>query len=301
MTATTASSNAGATATPHAGPTAPGAGSTVTDGPAPASGSTLRWAIADTATIAGRTLRHWARQPGVFALNLLFPVFTLVMFGYLFGGAMTVPGGGDYREFLVPGVLGLSVLFGIEATVLGVVTDASKGVTDRLRSLPMSGTAVVAGRAVADMISATLGLAALVLAGLAVGWRWHEGTGQVAAALGLFLLLRFAFVWVGIYLGLVLKTPEAAMVVQILVWPLGFVSSGFTSPEDMPGWLGAIAEWNPVSSTITAARELFGNPGVAQGGSWIAENAQLMAIVWPLVLVAVFLPLAARRYRDLRR
>lgn len=264
-------------------------------------GSPFGWALADTLTITGRTLQHWARQPGVFALNLLFPVFTLVMFGYLFGGAMTVPGGGDYREFLVPGVLGLSVLFGIEATVLGVVTDASKGVTDRLRSLPMAGTAVVAGRAVADMISATLGLAALVLAGLAVGWRWHEGTGRVAAALGLFLLLRFAFVWVGIYLGLVLKTPEAAMVVQILVWPLGFVSSGFTSPEDMPGWLGAIAEWNPVSSTITAARELFGNPGVTQGGSWIAENAQLMAVVWPLALLAVFLPLAARRYRDLRR
>ena len=264
-------------------------------------GSPFGWALADTLTITGRTLQHWARQPGVFALNLLFPVFTLVMFGYLFGGAMTVPGGGDYREFLVPGVLGLSVLFGIEATVLGVVTDASKGVTDRLRSLPMAGTAVVAGRAVADMISATLGLAALVLAGLAVGWRWHEGTGRVAAALGLFLLLRFAFVWVGIYLGLVLKTPEAAMVVQILVWPLGFVSSGFTSPEDMPGWLGAIAEWNPLSSTITAARELFGNPGVTQGGSWIAENAQLMAVVWPLALLAVFLPLAARRYRDLRR
>jgi hypothetical protein len=264
-------------------------------------GSPLRWVVADTLTIAGRTLQHWTRQPGTFALNLLFPVFTLLMFGYLFGGAMTVPGGGDYREFLVPGVLGLSVLFGIEATVLAVVTDASRGVTDRLRSLPMAGPAVVAGRSVADMLNATLGLAALVLGGLAVGWRWHEGAGRAAAALGLFLLLRFAFVWVGIYLGLVLKTPEAAMVVQILVWPLGFVSSGFTSPEDMPGWLGTIAEWNPVSSTITASRELFGNPGVPQDGSWIADNAQLMAVVWPIALVALFLPLAARRYRDLRR
>lgn len=289
MTSTTATHAPAPAPAPSAAPAAAG------------TGSSFGWALADTRTITGRTLQHWARQPGMFALNLLFPVFTLVMFGYLFGEAMTVPGGGDYREFLVPGVLGLSVLFGIEATVLGVVTDASKGVTDRLRSLPMAGAAVVAGRAVADMISATLGLAALVLAGLAVGWRWHEGTGRVAAALGLFLLLRFAFVWVGIYLGLVLKTPEAAMVVQILVWPLGFVSSGFTSPEDMPGWLGGIAEWNPVSSTITAARELFGNPGVTQGGSWIAENAQLMAVVWPLALVAVFLPLAARRYRDLRR
>ena len=263
--------------------------------------SPLGWAVTDTATIAGRTLLQWVRQPGMFVLNLLFPVFTLVMFGYLFGGAMTVPGGGDYLEFLVPGTLGLSVLFGIEATVLGVVTDASRGVTDRLRSLPMAGTAVVGGRAVADMLNATLGLGALVLAGLVVGWRWHEGIGRAAAALGLFLLLRFAFVWMGIYLGLVLKTPEAAMVVQILVWPLGFVSSGFTSPEDMPGWLGTIAEWNPVSSTITATRELFGNPGVPQDGSWIAENAQLMAVVWPLALVALFLPLAARRYRALRR
>ena len=280
---------------------APDAPTSPAAAPAPAAGSPLRWVITDTLTITARTLAHWARQPGTFFLNLLFPVFTLVMFGYLFGGAMTVPGGGDYREFLVPGVLGLSILFGVEATVLGVVTDASKGVTDRLRSLPMAGTAVVGGRAVADMISATLGLGVLVLAGMAVGWRWHEAAGRAAAALGLFLLLRFAFVWVGIYLGLVLKTPEAAMAVQILVWPLGFVSSGFTSPEDMPGWLGTIAEWNPVSSTITASRELFGNPGVPQDASWIAENAQLMAVVWPLVLVAVFLPLAARRYRDLRR
>ena len=289
------------TAAPTTSP-APSTNAPTSAAPTPTrSRSPLAWAVTDTATIAGRTLLHWARQPGMFVLNLLFPVFTLVMFGYLFGGAMTVPGGGDYLEFLVPGTLGLSVLFGIEATVLGVVTDASRGVTDRLRSLPMAGTAVVGGRAVADMLSATLGLAALVLAGLAVGWRWHEGTGRAAAALGLFLLLRFAFVWVGIYLGLVLKTPEAAMVVQIVVWPLGFVSSGFTSPEDMPGWLGTIAEWNPVSSTITATRELFGNPGVPQDGSWIAENAQLMAVVWPLALVALFLPLAARRYRALRR
>lgn len=175
------------------------------------------------------------------------------MFGYLFGGAMIVPGGGDYMEFLVPGVLGLSVLFGIEATVLAVTNDAAKGITDRFRSLPMSGAAVVGGRGAADLIDAGLGLGALVAAGLAVGWRWHDGGGRAAAALA--LLLRLAFVWVGVY------------------------------------------EWNPVSSTITATRELFGNPGVAQDSSWVATNAQLMAVVWPLVLVAVFLPLAVRRYR----
>ena len=260
-----------------------------------------RQALADARVLTGRSFRHWARQPGVFVVNLLFPVFTLVMFGYLFGGAMTVAGGGDYLEFLVPGMLGLSVLFGIEATVLAVTTDAAKGVTDRFRSLPMAGSAVVVGRSTADMVNAVLGLVAMVGAGLVVGWRWHEGIDRAAAALGLFLLLRFAFVWVGIYLGLVLKSPEAAVVVQILVWPLGFVSSAFTSPEDMPGWLGAISEWNPVSSTITAARELFGNPGVAQDGSWIVDHALAMAVAWPAVLVAMFAPLAVARYRNLSR
>jgi ABC-type multidrug transport system permease subunit len=257
--------------------------------------------LADAWVLTGRTFAHWARRPGTFLLNLLFPVFTLLMFGYLFGGAMTVAGGGDYREFLVPGTLGLSVLFGIEATVLAVTTDAAKGVTDRFRALPMAGSAVVVGRSAADMVNAALGLVAMVAAGLAVGWRWHEGAGRAAAALGLFLLLRFAFVWVGIYLGLVLKTPEAAVVVQILVWPLGFVSSAFTSPEDMPGWLGALSEWNPVSSTITATRELFGNPGVPQDGSWIVDHALAMAVAWPLLLAAVFAPLAVARYRNLSR
>jgi ABC-2 type transport system permease protein len=260
-----------------------------------------RWAVADTWTLTLRTFQHWARHPGMFVFGLVFPVFTLLMFGYLFGGAMTVPGGGDYMDFLVPGTLGLSVLFGLEATVLAITTDSSKGVTERFRSLPMAGSAVVAGRSVADMVNAALGLVALVAAGLLVGWGWHEGAGRAAAGLGLLLLLRFAFVWVGIYLGLVLKTPEAAVVVQIVVWPLGFVSSGFTSPEDMPGWLRPIAEWNPVSSTITATRELFGNSGVPQDPSWIAANARLMAVVWPLAMVAVFLPLAVRRYRHLSR
>ena len=277
----------------------PATGATGPDEHEPSSGP--RRALADAWVLTARTFRHWARQPGMFLLNLLFPVFTLLMFGYLFGGAMTVAGGGDYREFLVPGTLGLSVLFGIEATVLAVTTDAAKGVTDRFRALPMAGSAVLVGRSAADMVTAALGLVAMVAAGLAVGWRWHEGAGRAAAALGLFLLLRFAFVWVGIYLGLVLKTPEAAVVVQILVWPLGFVSSAFTSPEDMPGWLGALSEWNPVSSTITAARELFGNPGVPQDGSWIVDHAQAMAVAWPLLLVAVFAPLAVARYRNLDR
>ncbi|HZM74615.1 MAG TPA: ABC transporter permease [Candidatus Limnocylindrales bacterium] len=148
------------------------------------------------------------------------------------------------------------------------------------------------------MLNSVAGLAVLVAAGLAMGWRWHNGFAQAAAAIGLLLLLRFALLWVGVYLGLLLKRPEAVMALQILVWPIGFLSNVFVSPETMPAWLGALAQWNPLSATVSAARELFGNPGWG-GDSWIAQHSILMAIVWPVLLIAVFFPLSVRRYQKL--
>jgi ABC-2 type transport system permease protein len=261
----------------------------------------LRWAVTDAWTITGRDLAHWARQPAPVIVGLLFPVLMVVMFGYLFGGAMTVPDGGDYREFLLPGMFGLTMLFGIEATMIAVTTDAARGVTDRFRSMPMAPSAVVAGRATADMLSSALGLAVLSGCGLAVGWRWDGGGDDALLAVGLLLLLRFAVVRVGVYLGLLAKSPEAVTAVQVLVWPLGFLSNAFVATATMPGGLGTIAQWNPLSATVSAARRLFGNPGVGADGSWIAQHWLAMAIAWPLMLIAVFLPLSVRRYRRLRR
>jgi ABC-2 type transport system permease protein len=255
-------------------------------------------AIADGWVLTQRALMHWARQPSQVIVGVLFSVMVMLMFAYLFGGQVEVPGGGDYIDFLVPGMLAVTMLFGVESTVLSIVTDASRGVTERFRSMPIAQSAVVVGRAAADMLQTVVVLAALLAAGLAIGWGW-ESAGDALAAVGLLLLLRFAFIWVGIYLGLVLKTPEAAVVVQILVWPIGFVSSAFAATEAMPGWLGTIAEWNPVSATATAARELFGNPGWG-GDSWIVQHSVLMAVVWSLLLTAVFFPLAVARYRGLR-
>jgi ABC-2 type transport system permease protein len=255
-------------------------------------------AIADGWVLTQRALMHWARQPSQVIVGVLFSVMVMLMFAYLFGGQVEVPGGGDYIDFLVPGMLAVTMLFGVESTVLSIVTDASRGVTERFRSMPIAQSAVVVGRAAADILQTVVVLAALLAAGLAIGWGW-ESAGDALAAVGLLLLLRFAFIWVGIYLGLVLKTPEAAVVVQILVWPIGFVSSAFAATEAMPGWLGTIAEWNPVSATATAARELFGNPGWG-GDSWIVQHSVLMAVVWPLLLTAVFFPLAVARYRGLR-
>jgi ABC-2 type transport system permease protein len=261
----------------------------------------LRWAVADAWTITGRDLAHWARQPTPVVVGLLFPVLVLVMFGYLFGGAMSVPDGGDYREFLVPGMFALTMVFGVEATMIAVTSDAAKGVTDRFRSMPMAPSAVVVGRSTADMLQSVLGLAVLIACGLVVGWRWHGSAGEALLAVGLLLLLRFALVWVGVYLGLLAKSPEAVTAVQILVWPLTFLSNAFVASATMPGWLGTIAEWNPLSATISATRELFGNPGVGVDTSWVAQHWLPMAIAWPLVIIAVFVPLSVRRYQRLSR
>jgi ABC-2 type transport system permease protein len=260
----------------------------------------LRWSMTDAWTVTGRDLAHWARQPATLVLNLLFMVMMVLMFGYLFGGAMTLPGGGNYREFLMPGMFALSMLFGVESTMVAVTTDAARGVTDRFRSMPMARSAVVAGRGTADMLNSVLGLALLVACGLLVGWSWQGSAADTLAALGLLLLFRFALIWVGVYLGLLVGNPEGVVAVQVLVWPIGFLSNAIAPTATMPGWLGAVAEWNPLSATITATRELFGNPGLG-GVSWADQHALLLAVVWPLAILAVFVPLAVHRWQRLSR
>jgi len=252
---------------------------------------TAYWMVSDSWILTRRTLLHWRNQPAQLLLGLLFPVMVLLMFAYLFGGAMVVPGGGDYREFLLPGMFALTMAFGLENTYTAVAADAQRGVTDRFRTMPISAASVVTGRSLADMLNAAVSLAVLIACGLAVGWRWHHGIGDALLAVALLLLLRYALLWLGIWLALTAGKPETLMAVQILVWPLAFLSSVFTAPETMPAWLGTIAAWNPLSATAGATRELFGNPGWT-GPVW-------PAVVWPLVLLAVFGPLAVRRYRRL--
>ncbi|MFE9246973.1 ABC transporter permease [Nocardiopsis sp. NPDC006938] len=265
---------------------------------APGPVSRLGWAAVDGWTVARRDVLHWWRQPWELLFGLLFPALMVLMFVYLLGGAMSVPGGGDFTEHLMPGMFAMVMVFGLGETVTAVTSDATRGITDRFRSLPMSASAVVVGRCLADMLRSTVTLAVLVGFGLLVGWQWHGGAASALAAFGLLLLLRFAIVWVGVYMGLVMRGQGGITVIQTLEFPLGFLSNAFVATATMPVWLGAVADWNPMSSTVSAARELFGNPSVA-GDSWIAQNPLLMAVVWPLVLVAVFAPLSVRRYRGL--
>ena len=264
--------------------------------------SRLAWAIADAWVITGRDLAHWARQPGTVIVNtLLFPLMIVLMFGYLLGGAMTVPGGGDYRDFLMPGMFAMTMVFGIGATVTAVSADAARGVTDRFRAMPVARSAVITGRAAADMLSSAAALAVLTGCGWLVGWQPHRGGTRAVAALALLLLLRFAFVWVGIYLGLAFySSPEAVTAVRTLEFPIGFLGNPFVAIATMPVWIAAIAQWNPLSSTVSAARQLFGDPTGAHS-SWITDHAVLLAVAWPLLLTAVFFPLSLHRYRRLSR
>lgn len=262
--------------------------------------TSLRWAIADGWTITRRDLLHWAREPTPVIIGLLFPVMLVLTFGYLFGGAMALPGGADYTDFLLPGMFAMTMLFGMEATMLAVNTDAARGVTDRFRSMPMAPSAVVVGRCGADMLNSAASLTVIMVCGVAMGWRATGSVGATLAGIGLLLLLRFSMLWIGVFLGLTIRNPEAIGALQIVIWPFTFLSNAFVAPGTMPGWLGTIAEWNPLSSTAAGVRELFGNPSWA-GNSWIAQNAVLMAVVWPLLIVAVFFPLSVRRYQRLGR
>ncbi|GAA1328577.1 ABC transporter permease [Pseudonocardia xinjiangensis] len=266
----------------------------------PAEGSRLRWALTDAATLTGRYLAHLRHQPAELAGAIGFPILLVLMFAFLLGGMMAVPGGGDYRQALLPGLFTMTMLFGLSATMVAVVTDAQRGITDRFRSMPMAPSAVLVGRAAADMVTSAITLGALLLVGLAVGWRPSGGPAAFVAAVGLLLLLRFALLWVGIYLGLLVRSPGAVTAVQTLEFPFGFLSGLFVAPATMPLVVGAVAEWNPLSSTAAATRALFGNPGWG-GDSWVAQHPVLMAVVWPLVIVAVFAPLSVHRYREMSR
>ncbi|MEU5861155.1 ABC transporter permease [Nonomuraea sp. NPDC047529] len=259
----------------------------------------LRWALADGWTVARRDLIHWANQPMTVVFGVLFPVVITLAFGYLFGGAVEVPAGADYFAFLMPGMYGMTMLFGLSSTMMAVSADVAKGVTDRFRSMPMAPSAVLIGRAVADLLNSVLILGGLLLCGLAVGWR-PASAGGALGAIGLLLLLRFSLLWAGMYLGLLTREPGAVVAIQTLEFPIGFLSNAFVAPGTMPGWLGAISEWNPLSSTVAAARELFGNPGWG-GDSWVARHAVPMAVLWPVAITVVFFVLSVRLYQRMDR
>lgn len=248
--------------------------------------------------ITQRDLLHWVKQPATPIFGLLFSLMLLVIFGLFFGGAIQLPGGGGYNQFLLPGMVAVTMMMGVETTMSAMSADSKKGVTDRFRSMPIASSSVALGRTGADMLNSVLQIAVLLLGGLLLGWNVTTNPLSALFAIVLLLWLRFALLWVGIFLGLTFRGEGSTTAVQVLIWPIGFLSNAFVSPESMPAWLAGIASWNPISATATAARQLFGNPtGITD--AWLLNASIPLAILWPLVLTAVFLPLSARAYRRL--
>ncbi|MBW1597063.1 ABC transporter permease [Streptomyces sp. JJ38] len=261
----------------------------------------LRWALTDCWTIVRRELTHLVRQPTIIAWQLGFPIVSVLLFVYVFGSAMDVGGSTDYKDFAMPGMFTMTMAFGFMNTAMAVAVDKERGVIDRFRSMPMAPSAVVTGRGVSDVLHASLDLTVLAAIALVIGWRPNGGIPAALGAFALLLFLRFALIWVGVWIGLRVKNQEAAGNLFALAFPFGMISSVFTPPSMMPDWLGAVAMWNPVSSTANAVRDLFGQPMVTTGGSWIESQPLLMSVGWPLLITAAFLPLAVRTYQRMSR
>lgn len=271
--------------------------------PADSLAGRAKWAVVDCLTIVWQEINHLIRQPSTFAWQLGFPIVMVLMFVYVFGSAMDVSGQGagvGYLDFAMPGLFAMTMAFGFMNTAFPVALMKEKGFIDRFRSMPMAPSAVVTGRGTADLIHATVDLTILVAIALVLGWRSGGSLAATLSAFALLLWLRLSLIFVGIFLGLSVKNTETAGSLFALAFPFGMVSSVFAPPGLMPGWLGAVAAWNPVSSTAGAIRELFQSPTVTSG-YWIEDYAIAGAVIWPVVITAIFLPLAVRRYQRLSR
>ena len=254
--------------------------------------------LADTAVIAKRNVIKIKRVPEVLVFVLLSPIMFVLLFGFVFGNAIDVPGG-DYREFLIAGIFVQTVLFGSTFTGAGIADDMQKGIIDRFRSLPMSRSAVLAGRTASDIIYNALSLAIMSVTGLLVGWQIRSSVAEAIAGFALLLLFAYAFSWVMAYVAMLVPSVEVINNASFMViFPLTFVANTFVPIDDLPGPLRAFAEWNPVSTATQASRELFGNlpEGLPEPRAWSLEHPELYTLAWIVIITAVFAPLSIRRY-----
>lgn len=255
-------------------------------------------ALTDSLLLTGRHLRHIPRIPELLVFSIIQPIIFVLLFAFVFGGAIQVPGGG-YRSFLMAGIFAQTVAFTGASTGVGLAEDMARGLIDRFRSLPMARSAVLAGRTLADLLRSLLILAVMSVCGLLVGWRTHASVLSIIGGYGLLLLFGFSMSWIGAWIGLIVPSTEVANTAGFIwLFPLTFMSNAFVPIATMPGWLQEFAAWNPISATVQAVRSSFGNNGLATTGNfWSLQHAALVSVVWSVALVLLFGVLAVRRYR----
>jgi ABC transporter DrrB family efflux protein len=266
---------------------------------APSATTRLWWFLRDVLVLTGRSLVHVRRDPAQLADVTIQPVMFVLLFTYIFGSAIHLPGGGNYHQYLVGGIFGMTMAGTAPGVAVGLATDIKSGIVDRFRALPMSRAAVLVGRLTADLLTALLGLLVTVAVGLVVGWRADTGPADILLGFGLALLFAYAMSWAGAAAGLWLRNPESAQALGFVVFfPLAFVSNAFVATQDLPSWLGAVADWNPISTVTASCRSLFGNPNPsALVHVWPLQNPELATAVWSVGLLLIFIPLSIHLYR----
>ena len=257
-----------------------------------------RHLLADSLVMARRNLEHVRQIPEKLLDVTVQPVMFVLLFAYVFGGVIAIPDG-SYREYLIGGVVVQSLSFGIMGPATAIASDLGEGVVDRFRTLPMSRASYLCGHVLAELGASAIGVTVLLASGLIVGWGIHSDLLHALAGLGLLLLFALAIVWTGTWLGLMVRSPDSAQgIVFPIVFPMTFLASTFVPISGLSPVLAAIASWNPVSTLAAAVRELFGNPtGMPANPAWPLRHAVLIACGWAVLLLAISVPLAIRRFR----
>ena len=252
-----------------------------------------------SATIVWRNLVHIRRMPEMLLDVTVQSVMFVLLFAYVFGGSISVPGGADYKEFLLPGIMAQTMVFSSAVVAMGLTNDLQKGIVDRFKSLPISRSSVLVGRSVSSIIHSSIGIVVMGLTGLLIGWRIRNGVVDAVVPFLLLLMFGFAMVWLGIWVGSLMRSVEAVQGFMFTVmFPLTFVANTFAPTDRMPSWLRFVAEWNPVSSLTQACRELWGNgPSAPAEAAWPLHHPVLTTVGWSILLTAIFAPLAVAAFR----
>ncbi len=260
--------------------------------------SALTGAASDAFVVARRNVIKIVRVPEVLVFVLIQPILFVLLFAYVFGGSIEVPGV-SYREFLIAGIFAQTVVFGATFTGAGIAEDMTKGIMDRFRSLPMSRSAVLVGRTLSDVVYNVLSLLVMAIAGLVVGWRMRGSLLDAVIAFALILFFAYAISWIMALVGLVVPSQEVVQnAAFIFIFPMTFIANTFVPSDDLPSGLQVVAEWNPVSTVTQVGRERFGNlpANAPEPDAWPLQNPELYTLGVSVAIIAVFAPLAIRRF-----
>ena len=265
----------------------------VVDAPREAAGPRL---VADSWTMAWRLLKATPRQPELLMFSTIQTIMFVLLFRYVFGGAIDT-GGIPYVQFLMPGIFVQTLAFNGAVTGIGMADDMAKGIVDRFRSMPISAVAMFVGRAISDLVRATFMFIMMIVVGVLTGFRFHGTFASITAGVLLILFFSFAFSWIGIFIGLSVKSVEAAQSGGFIwLFPLTFASAAFVPVERMPGWLQAFAKYNPITLMVNALRGWF-DKGVGDTLHLHPTTSGLQSLLWIGGVLVVFVPLCVMRFR----